>query len=569
MENENTTVNETAVPDAAPKQPAKKRSSKKKKRRAARIGMAVTLSVLLILVVGAAIAAVVGGHRVMQSGKILPNIYIGDIAVGDLTPEQATQTLLDAGWDETHGGTLKVTLPADVDFELDYYEAGVSFTAQQMADFAYRYGREGTDMDALAAYFDSVSYSVDVSDQPLVINEEYIRAKAEDGSALFEVRTAFGEYKLDKTKSVITLLKGGGQILIDRDALTEQIKRALLRHDKELNCSFSREAVSTPDFNQLYEKLHVDPVDAYYDPANDTIIPEVEGFTFDPVEARRLWEEAETADTVTIPVQFLHPTLTASELKDMLFRDLLGTQTTYYRGSTGERINNINLVVQKVNGLILKPGDSFSFNDYIGQRTEEAGFKYAGAYDNGKQVQEIGGGICQTSSTLYNAVLQANLQIDDRTCHYFEVTYLRKGLDATVSWPRPNFQFTNNRDYPIKIVATSDFENRALTFEIWGSNVDGTYCVPTSQWWPMYDQTYPSVQIGWGAVSYREIYDKDGNLIDKIEEAYSIYYLHDEDIHYPAPTPAPAPAPASEPAPETTTESAPDMTVEGTAETES
>lgn len=552
---ENTAPAENMAPaesaPAAEDKPARKKSSaktKKRKRRAAKIGFVVTLSVLLILVIGSAITAVVMGHRIYHSGKTLPNVYIDGLSVGDLTKEEVTQKLLDNGWDEEHGGTLTVRLPAEIEFALDYYDAGVSFTAEQMADFALAYGREGNDMDALVSYIDGMSSTVDVCDQQLVVNDGYIRQKSDDGAARFEVRTAFGDYKLDEAKSVMTMLKGGGQMTVDRDALFDQVRRALLRHDRELNCSFSRDSVATPDFQLLFDELHVEPADAYYDPATDSIVPEVEGFTFDPDEARRLWEEAEAAEMVTIPVQYLHPSLTASDMEALLFRDLLGSRTTYYWGSTPGRINNISLVAQKLDGMILLPGEQFSYNERVGQRTEEAGFQVAAAYDNGKVVYEIGGGICQVSSTLYNAVLSANLQVDDRTCHYFEVNYLPRGLDATVSWPSPDFKFTNNRDYPIRIHAVSDERATSITFEIWGSNIDGTYVKPTSTWWPYYDPEHPKVQVGWQAVSYREIYDADDNLIDKIQEDSSIYYFHEEDIKWPDPTPKPTAKPTEKPA---------------------
>ena len=549
MENEKQTINESTAPAEMAETPVKKRRSKKKRRRAAKIGFVVTLSVLLVLLVGAAVAAVIMGHRIQTSDKTLPNVMIGDIAVGDMTKEEVAQTLLSHGWDEENSGTLTVTLPAEIDFQLDYYESGVSFTAEQMADFAYAYGHDGSDMEALFAYIDGMSNLVDVSDQELTLNEDYIRQKSEDGAARFEVRTAFGDYQLDEKKSVMTMLKGGGQMTIDRDALIEQVTRALLHHDRELNCSFAREAVTTPDFNALYNQLHIEPADAYYDPANDKIVPEVEGFTFDPNEARRLWDEAEVADLVTVPVEYLHPSVTAKQLEELLFRDLLGARTTYYWGSTPGRINNISLVAQKIDGLILLPGEQFSYNGYVGQRTEEAGFQTAAAYDNGKVVYEIGGGICQVSSTLYNAVLSANLQVDERTCHYFEVNYLPKGLDATVSWPGPDFKFTNNRAFPVKIHAVSDERATSITFEIWGSNVDGTYVVPNSSWWPFYDTEHPEVQIGWKAVSFRDLYDKDGNMIERIEEDYSTYYFHDEDIKWPEETPKPTEKPAETPKP--------------------
>lgn len=542
MEKERKNETTEAAPAEPVKKPAKRRSSRKRRRRAAKIGFVVTLSVLLILVVGAAIAAVIVGHNIQESGKTMPNVYVGELNVGELTKEEVEKALLDSGWDEQNGGTLTVTLPADIDFTLDYYEAGVSITAEQMAEAAYAYGHGGSALDALRTYIDSMSNRTVIAPPELTVNDEYIRGISDDGAARFELRTAIGEYTLDEKNQVMTMLKGGGQMTVDRDALAQQVTRALLRHDSELNCSFARESVATPDFNLLYNELHIEPADAYYDPETDSIVPEVEGFTFDPNKARRLWEAAEAAEMVSIPIEYLHPTLTAKDLEELLFRDLLGTRTTDFSFSTPNRANNVRLVAEKLDGLVLKPGEQFSYNGYVGQRTEEAGFLAAPAYDNGKVVYEVGGGICQVSSTLYYSVLCANLQVDDRTCHYFEVNYLPRGLDATVSWPSPDFKFTNNREYPIKIRATAGTDMR-LTIEIWGSNIDGTYVVPTSSWWAYYDEEHPKVQIGYKAVSYRDVYDKDDNLIERIEEDYSTYYFHDEDIKWPEPTPKPTATP--------------------------
>ena len=567
MDKEIKKTNTEAAPAEPVKKPAKKRSAKKRRRRAAKIGFVVTLSVLLILVVSAAIAAVIMGHNIQMSGKSMPNVYIGELNVGEMTKEEIEQALLDSGWDERNSGTLTVTLPADISFELDYYEAGVSNRAAPVAELAYAYGHEGSDLDALRTYIDSMSNRTLIAEPELQVNDDYIRKISDDGAARFELRTAIGEYTIDEKNCVMTMLKGGGQMTVDRDALFEQVRRALLRHDTELNCSFAREAVATPDFDLLYEELHIDPADAYYDPEADKIVPEVEGFTFDPDEALRLWSEAEAATVVTIPIEYLHPTLKAQDLEELLFRDLLGSRTTDFSFSTPNRANNVRLVADKLDGLVLKPGEQFSYNGYVGQRTEEAGFLAAPAYDNGKVVYEVGGGICQVSSTLYYAVLCANLQVDDRTCHYFEVNYLPRGLDATVSWPAPDFKFTNNRDYPIKIHATAGADFR-LTIEIWGSNIDGTYVVPASSWWAYYDEEHPKVQIGYKAVSYRDLYDADGNLIERIEEDYSTYYFHEEDIKWPEPTPKPTATPKPTSTPKPTKEPEPTATPKPTKEPE-
>ena len=137
---------------------------------------------------------------------------------------------------------------------------------------------------------------------------------------------------------------------------------------------------------------------------------------------------------------------------------------------TSVRKNNVKLSGDKCNGVILLPGEEFSYNNVVGKRTKENGFGEAAAYLNGETVQEVGGGICQTSSTLYNAVLYANLKITERTNHTFVSGYVPIGRDATVSWGGPDFKFKNDQAYPIKIIAS--YENSRLTTKILGTNVN-------------------------------------------------------------------------------------------------
>lgn len=248
---------------------------------------------------------------------------------------------------------------------------------------------------------------------------------------------------------------------------------------------------------------------------------------------------------MNIPLTVTQPKYTAEQLDKMLFADKLGSQTTGYSSSTANRATNVELSAKKINGYILNPGETFSYNTVVGKRTAEAGFKSASAYSGGQVVQSIGGGICQTSSTLYCAVLYANLEIVARSEHGFAVSYVPWGMDATVSWGGPEFKFKNNREFPVKIVTKC--KNRQLTVEIWGTDVDGSYVKMDYSAWTVYDTTYPSVAIGTGAVTYRCVYDKDGELISRTKEANSYYSYHPEAIKWP--TPSPTPEPAETPAP--------------------
>lgn len=144
---------------------------------------------------------------------------------------------------------------------------------------------------------------------------------------------------------------------------------------------------------------------------------------------------------------------------------LLGTYTTTTTKNAA-RNTNIQLACDAVNGTIIEPGEQFGYNEVVGERTEGKGYQFAAAYSNGEHVMEIGGGVCQLSSTIYNAAIAGALQIDERTAHTFEPTYVTPGDDAAVSWGHPDFKFTNNSESAIGIKAI--FENNTVTVEIYG-----------------------------------------------------------------------------------------------------
>ena len=114
---------------------------------------------------------------------------------------------------------------------------------------------------------------------------------------------------------------------------------------------------------------------------------------------------------------------------------------------------NIDLACRAINGTIVKPGMEFSFNNVVGERTEQKGYGYAPAYNQGMVVEELGGGVCQVSTTLYNAVFMAGLTTTYRRSHTFEPTYIRPGLDATVSFHGPDYKFINDSEYSVGIRA--------------------------------------------------------------------------------------------------------------------
>lgn len=159
----------------------------------------------------------------------------------------------------------------------------------------------------------------------------------------------------------------------------------------------------------------------------------------------------------------------------------IGTYTTNTTANS-KRNTNVKLAAEKLNGTIVQPGQELSFNDTVGERTEEKGYQSAAAYNNGEVVQEIGGGVCQVSTTLYNAVLRAGLQISMRRSHTFEPSYVTPGQDATVSWGGPDFKFVNTSKAAVGIKAS--YSNQTVTVSVYGIPVleDGvTYSLESTK----------------------------------------------------------------------------------------
>ena len=513
------------------------RMLKQEKRRKAVRGWLIAMIVLVSLALIVCVGAVVGAYLVTNSDTNLPNVYLGDVYVGGMTKEQTVAALDEAKWDETRGGKLTVTLPEDVTFELDFLHAGAYQPKEEAAEVAFAYGHTGDWFGNLFTYINDLFSAQDLSRTEFSIDRAYVSAAVNEAVDEFERRTAGEEYNINEEASTIEAVKGAGQVSLDREALTDRICELFLKGEHELIWNEIIGEPQMPDFAALAEELNREPVNAYYDPEKDEIVPEIKGVSLDAAKAEELWKEAGVMEKISVPITLIEPEITAESLNGVLFHDKLGDCMTYIIGSTANRKSNIRLACSRFDGMVLQPGESFSYNDVVGERTEEAGFLPAPTYNGTAHEMGLGGGICQVSSTLYNAALYANLEINERVCHSMIVGYLPLGLDATVDWPSTNFVFTNNREYPIRIKAGVDEAGRQLTIEIWGTDVDGSYVDMLHYEWPAYDDYYRSeygldVQVGWGARSIRRTYYADGSYTDE-DNVYSYYHIPEDEITWP------------------------------------
>ena len=265
-----------------------------------------------------------------------------------------------------------------------------------------------------------------------------------------------------------------------------------------------------PDLQAIYDQFYIAPADDSIDLENHCVIPGAWGYHFDMEKAQKQVNDAEFGETVYISMEFQEPEIYGDKV---YFRDVLGYCETQHTDDAN-RNNNLRRACESMNGVILQPGEVFSYNDTLGQRTKANGYLPAGAYSGWELVQSYGGGICQGSSTIYCAALYADMEIVHRRNHGYRVGYMQPGLDATVNWGGPDFQFRNSSHFPIKIAA--EVSDGYVKVTILGTE-DRDYYIEME------------TEVQWGssgtyAKSYRCKYDKEtGELISRELEARSNY----------------------------------------------
>lgn len=244
------------------------------------------------------------------------------------------------------------------------------------------------------------------------------------------------------------------------------------------------------------------------------------------------------AAQLTIETKVVKPTVTVEQLKKEYGK--ITTATTDASSSSSNRITNIKLALKAMDGLRLDPGEEFSFNKLLGQRTKEKGYKEAGVINNGMMDQGVGGGICQVSTTLFNAVAKADLKITERNPHSRPSSYVDLGKDAAVNWPNQDFCFVNNTDAPIYISAKWTSKKK-VSISIYGKQLpDGMSIKITSKKTATVKPGDPKITVdknmepgtrkvvssernGYKATTYKVYLDKNGKEIKRVQLCKSNY----------------------------------------------
>lgn len=450
---------------------------------------------LIVLIILLAILSTIFALINMNNTNIIDGVFIQGIDVSNLSVEDAKSKLSSIVNEYI---SKEITLKyGDFSKTLVPSQFNVNFDVDSAVQTAYSIGRSGNVFENNFAILNALLNSNNIG-QNMEYDSELLDALLLELNNELPGRMENSGYYVDGTSLIIDSGKEG--VNVDTEVLANRIAKALNdinNQDIVIEIPVVNVAPSPIDLDAIYNEVHKDPVDAYYTTDPYVVHPSSTGLDFDISmdEAREMLKTYQ--EEYTIPLKVTYPSVSTNDIGSEAFPDLLSSFKTSFTSSNSNRSTNIRLCSEKINGTVLMPGETFSFNQVVGKRTPEAGFKPATAYSGGKVVQEYGGGICQVSSTLYNAVLYANLEITERTNHGYKPSYVDPGLDATVSWGGPDFKFTNNRDYPIRIVC--DTSNKILNIYIYGLKRDTDYKV-------VLDAQYVST------VYFKTVYQKDSSL---------------------------------------------------------
>lgn len=429
----------------------------------------IILSIIgLILVLGIIFSTIFALFNI-NNEKIINGVTISGVDISKLSKEEAKEKIHNLFEDKKQ---------KDLNLKYQDYENTLSpilleteYNVDKAIDEAYNIGRKDNifinNYEILFTLLGKKNIDVEMS-----LNEEMTMQKLDEISLNLPGAIVESSYSIEDDEMVIT--KGKPGIKVENNKLLEEIKNRLnsLENKEDIiQIPVENANPQAIDIDKIHEEVYKEAKDAYYTKDPFTVYPEVIGVDFDVESAKALL--LEDKEEYVIKLTITKPKVTIDQIGSEAFPDQLSTFTTRFDESDRDRSTNLRIACQRINGKVLMPGETFSYNQTLGARTAAAGFKNGKVYEGGEVVDGIGGGICQISSTLYNAVVMANLQTVERRNHQFVTSYVGPGRDATVVYGAIDYKFKNTRKYPVRLKASA--VNGIATVTIYGIKEENEY----------------------------------------------------------------------------------------------
>lgn len=474
---------------------------------------------------------IISVHELVFQKRIYPFIKINDLNVSGLLPEKAEKELeKKIRQKEKPAATFSFQ---DKAWSFLLADFGLSFQPEETIKKAYNFGRGKNILNNLKEKwqlwqkplqidlmitFDEEIFKEKVSTMTAVLDKPAVppQIKLAQGVILMEKGVAGEEINKEKLKNNFVKKVSGldfSDVVLEREMTINKItdemvektkKRAEKFINKKIELIFKdkrweikdQELITFLDFDNgfdqekiksyteaLAKEIDLLPQDALFNFQNGRVLEfraSSDGQELDQDKTREMLKKAlealELTDAqaeINLAVILEKPKITMENVNDLGIRELIGKGESYFKGSSSARVDNIKLASSKLNGLLVKPGESFSFNQALGEVSKTTGYKEAYIIKEGKTVLGDGGGVCQVSTTLFRAVLNTGLAVEERQAHAYRVYFYEQGsqvgLDATVFEPSPDFKFKNDTKNHLLIQTSLDKSYQKLTFYFYGT----------------------------------------------------------------------------------------------------
>jgi vancomycin resistance protein YoaR len=462
---------------------ARQIAERKKAARNRKIAIISICSVILVVLIGLIIGMIVYANRDTDDGKILDNVVAGGVNLGGMTVEEAKNALHLATDNTFPRKDLVVKLP-DATINFSPAETGAKLDVDAVVEAAYNYGRTGSDAENKKAQQNASTTIHTIALLPFLdldlryiqqtINDfctSYSSTMTQPSVVLRGERPAFDpEYPdLPVIHQTMVITLGTPDYKLDAGKLYDRVLDAYSLNEMEV--SYQAPTQTEPQkltAQELFAEYCLAAEDAILDDVTFEVTPEVYGYGFDIEAIQKRIDKAQYGETIEITLGFIEPDITAKDLTENLFQDLLATYTCTMPNATDGWINNLLLACEAISGTVIKEDEEFSFNQIVGRLTASKGYQKAPGYRSGVETDILGAGVEQVASALYYCVLMSDLEVLERHNNGYVVEYTDLGLDACISWGSQDLRFRNDTKAPIRIVAIA--EAGSVTINVFGTD---------------------------------------------------------------------------------------------------
>lgn len=435
-----------------------RRTSKKKNTLNHRKGLIIAISAAAAIL----LVAIIAGCILLQTpdnGLIYTGVRVAGVDVGGMTKTDAINAVRLATNNTYTNNTMVIKIEAH-SAELSPEITKAKLNVEAAVDAAYQYGRTGSKSEQATAQKNAQRYghNVDLSGY-LNLDTAAIRLSLNGLGSHFvgTLKQSTWNIVTENNAKVLVVAIGTPEYALDMEKLYNQVMECYSKNLFLLETNCPMAAPNAIDLESIFAEHCTAPVDAYWDEAKCIFVNEVNGFGFPLEETRKKLETAEYGSTVRIVFDEIIPAVTVDSLSKDMYSDILSSYTAANKASDANRNTNLALACKTINGLVIYPGETFSYNDTLGPQTSEKGYKPGTSYVNDSITKTIGGGVSQVSSTMYYCALQADLEIIERHNHYYTPNYIPRGMDAAVNWDSGlDFKFKNTSGHPIRIEASAN-----------------------------------------------------------------------------------------------------------------